>query len=405
MTRTTHRRWTARLAAALTLLLVASCASPPDDEPTEDPEAAERRRAVLTHLGEDVVLATYGEFSQRAEALEAAADTYADSLDDGDADDARQAWRDATDVWQRAELFQIGPAGPMDTVAAGEDMRDQIYSWPIVNPCRVDQELVAQSYQDQDALRSQPVNVRGLDAIEYLLFETGTDNACAPNSSINTDGSWAELDEAEIRTRRANYAHALAVDLAQSAAELEDAWAADAGNFIEQFSRAGDTSDTYATTQEALNAVSDAMFYLDKEVKDMKLAWPTGLSDCAEDTCPDKRESRFADASLAHTRANLVGFRQLFHGADPDDDDQPGVDDLLRAKGADELADDMSARIEDAIDAVDAVDATMVDALETDPQPIVDVYMATKAITDLFKSQFFDVLDLDVPERGEGDND
>ena len=34
---------------------------------------------------------------------------------------------------------------------------------------------------------------------------------------------------------------------------------------------AGGGSMIYPSTQEALNAISDAMFYLDKEVKDMKL--------------------------------------------------------------------------------------------------------------------------------------
>jgi hypothetical protein len=38
----------------------------------------------------------------------------------------------------------------------------------------------------------------------------------------------------------------------------------------------------FSSAQEALNAVSDAMFYLDTEVKDMKVAGPAALGDaCA----------------------------------------------------------------------------------------------------------------------------
>jgi predicted lipoprotein len=146
------------------------------------------------------------------------------------------------------------------------------------------------------------------------------------------------------------------------------------------------------------------MFYLDKETKDMKLAHPAGLSECVEEVCPEERESKWADQSLAHVRNNLVGFRQLLSGTGVDGESR-GVEELLRGMGATELADNMSARIDDAIAAVDAVDATMAEALTNNPQSVVDVYEAVKDLTDLFKSQFFDVLDLEVPQRGEGDND
>src|SRR5690606_29393153 len=101
-----------------------------------------------------------------------------------------QAWREAMVLWQRAELTQLGPTGLMGSVLAGEDLRDEIYSWPLVNPCRIDQELVAKSYEDTDQLASALINLRGLDALEYLLFHDGPGNACAATVSINKDGSW-----------------------------------------------------------------------------------------------------------------------------------------------------------------------------------------------------------------------
>lgn len=397
----------ALLVAALVLgMTTTSCSDPQSGANNgDDSEAAQARRDVLENLGDDVILQSYTQFETRARELETAAGAYADSLSQDDRDAAQQAWRDAIDLWQRAEVFQLGPAGVMGQVVAGEDLRDQIYSWPIVNPCRVDQELVEGNYADPSAFAQEPVNVRGLDALEYLLFETGTDNACAPNSSINTDGTWDALGEQELQQRRADYAATLATLLTQRAEQLRTAWAADGGDFLGQFSNAGDGSDTYATSQEALNAVSDAMFYLDKETKDMKLAQPTGLIDCVDDVCPEERESRWANRSLAHVRNNLVGFRQLYHGGAPEDPDALGFDDLLRGMGADALADDMTQRIDAAITAADAVPGTMLEALQTDPESVTDLYDAVKSITDLFKSQFFDVLDLEVPRRGEGDND
>jgi predicted lipoprotein len=376
-----------------------------NDLPGEDSEAAQMRRDVLTNLGENVILPTYVEFETRAQALESATETYANSLEASDREATQQAWREAIQVWQRAEMFQVGPAGPMGAVVAGQDLRDQIYSWPITNACRVDQEIVEQNYTDPEAFASEPVNVRGLDTLEYLLFYDGTDNACAPNSAINSDGSWSELDASELEQRRAEYAHTVATDLSQRATTLREAWDPEGGNFVGELSTAGAGSETYATSQEALNAVSDAMFYLDKEVKDMKLARPTGLSDCVDDVCPENRESRWANRSLDHVRQNLIGYQQLFLGGAPDDADALGFDDLLRGMGAEQLADDMVARTADALAATDAVEGTMVEALSDDPDSVVAIFDASKDITDLIKSQFFDVLDLEVPKRGEGDND
>ncbi|TDP72202.1 imelysin family protein [Bradymonas sediminis] len=371
----------------------------------EDPKAAEARRDVLANLGENVIFATYVEFEQKVQVLQTKTDAYAASLDSADHEAAKVAWSDAMQVWQRAEMFQVGPAGAMGAAVAGEDLRDQIYSWPLTNGCRVDQEVVEKDYADPTAFASEAINVRGLDALEYLLFNAGTENACTPQSTINTDGSWSALDESELTKRRAEYAHTLAIDLNRSATTLREMWDPQEGNFLAEFSTAGAGSKTFMTSQEALNAVSDAMFYLDKEVKDMKLARPAGLSECVDDVCPDKRESPWADQSLDHVRQNLVAFQLLFSGGDANDPDAPGFDDLIRGMGVEQLADDMNTRIAAALAAIDAVEGTMVEALADDPQSVVDVFDATKAITDLYKSQFFDVLDLEVPNRGEGDND
>lgn len=392
------------------MLVLAGTLAACSDDPTpqddgEDTEAAEARRAVLANLGEEVIFPTYEDFEARAEALVVAAEDYSNSLSDDDREAVQQAWAEAIDVWQRAEMFQVGPAAAMGTSPGAEDLRDQIYSWPIVNPCRVDQEIVEESFTDPQAFADEPVNVRGLDAMEYLLFFEGTDNACAPNSTINSDGSWDALDEAELQSRRAEYAHTVAIDLKNHATELREAWDPEGGNFVAELATAGSGSTTFATSQEALNAVSNGMFYLDKETKDMKLAQPAGLVDCVEDVCPDQRESPFADRSLTHVRNNLVGFAQLYHGGEADDGEALGFDDLLRGLGATDLADDMSGRIADAIATVDGVESTMAEALASNPQDIVDVYDAVKNVTDLYKSQFFDVLDLEVPQRGEGDND
>ena len=133
----------------------------------------------------------------------------------------------------------------------------------------------------------------GLDASEYLLFETGTDNACPPQASINSQGLWDELSEADLTQSRVAYSLALASNVLSRADELHAAWAIDEGNFVADFANAGLGSSVYSTSQEALNDLSDALFYIEKVVKDYKLARPAGILGCSQITCPENVESRF----------------------------------------------------------------------------------------------------------------
>ena len=82
-----------------------------------------------------------------------------------------------------------------------------------------------------------------------------------------------------------------------------------------------------------INAVSDAMFYLEADVKDHKLGQPAGLSNCTTTTCPEALESHWAHRSKEHVRSNLVGFRKLFVGCG-EGDAGLGFEDYLIAVGS-----------------------------------------------------------------------
>jgi predicted lipoprotein len=172
---------------------------------------------------------------------------------------ARAAWASAIDIWQRAEVFQLGPAGTSNT-PGGQGLRDQVYSWPLVSRCLVEQTLVSKAYESSDFGATSLVNTRGLAAAEYLLFYTGTDNACSPSTNINATGDWAALGPDELASRKASYASATAEGVAARAEELVKAWSSGGGNFKAQIEGAGSSGSVYTTDQMALNSISDAMF-------------------------------------------------------------------------------------------------------------------------------------------------
>lgn len=374
-----------------------------DDDVPPTPDAGptgESRAETVRAIGGEVIVPTYRTFLEAARELQARATGWRDSGADADRLAAVTAWDRAMGLWQQAELALVGPAGAMMVTAGGEDRRDGIYSWPITNQCRVDQELVEEVYLDVDAFARENVNVRGLAALEYLLHYTGEANGCAPNASINLNGEWTPIVP-ELPARRAAYAVTAATLVVRDAEALLARWDE---AFLAELQTAGAGSTTFATAQEALNALSDALFYLDKEVKDMKLAEPMGLSmACTADICPNLRESLYAGRSIANVADNLRGFRLVFAGAM--DGAGRGFDDLLNDVGAGALATQMISLIDAAIAVAEGYEADVPELLAEDPLAMQPLYDAVKAITDLLKTQFLSTLDLEVPNRAEGDND
>jgi hypothetical protein len=56
----------------------------------------------------------------------------------------------------------------------------------------------------------------------------------------------------------------------------------------------------YATSQDTLNALTDALFYLEDATKDMKLGIPAGITGCSDDVCPALVEAPYASRSKEH---------------------------------------------------------------------------------------------------------
>lgn len=342
------------------------------------------------------------DFRERAETYERRTATYAKAPTPENRAVARAAWEDALEIWQRLEVFQFGPAAPLSS-PGGKDIRAQIYAWPVISRCTIEQGIVSRTYETPTFVEASPT-MRGLYASEYLLFYPGTDNACGAGSSINTNGTWAELGAGGLAERKAAYAHAIAVDVLTRARQLEGAWSPAGGNFTKELVNAGSKTGLFATQQLAFNTVSDALFYIEISTKDMKLGKPSGLRECEQPTCPDALESPWAKRSKVHVRNNLVGAQLLIDGCLASG--SIGFGSLLRALGQGAVANRLSKAILDAIAAIDSMpDADLDAALARDPEVVKRLYMSLKNITDILRSDFVSVLDLEIPKAIEGDND
>ncbi len=393
-----NRPWWPFVALAL---WATGCVDPPSHRDVADAAA---RRILFKNLAERVIAPTYADFARSTTRLAKAADAYATSLADDDLKDARAAFVDAMLIWERAEVFQVGPSAPVSASSpGGQGFRQQFYAWPKVNRCGISRGLVEQAYKDEASFALLFPDARGLGALEILLFDTGVASGCAKTNSILVSGAWDNLSADELLARRGLYARSVAADLAARAPALGQAWR----KFTRELATAGAGSSLFGVTQDALNALSDALFYLDTETKDMKLATPLGLTEsCTGEGCLGTFEHPLAKISGQSIRANIEAFRDLFRGLPPAPPGaaMAGLRDLLRSVSADKLARDMDALLDASLADIGAVGSLEEAVASADPRAM-KVYTDLQSLTDRLKTDFIAVLALKRPMTAAGDND
>lgn len=369
-------------------------------------------RAVLAHEGEHLVVASYRALARDLALLETATARFAEAPTDENRTLAQEAFLVAMDSAERAEVFQIGPAAPVGSTPEAAGLRDEYLPWPIVNACRIDQEMVEGSHTSEERLAAEALNVRGLSTIEYLLFVRTTATYCGPSTSIVLDGSWAALGDDAVRAGRARYAHTATVLARRVVDDLLARW--EGGGFLDRLRTAGTGSTTFASAHDGLNALSDAIFYVYEPLLDLKIGRPAGLYTCPTATCADGVEWPFLDALVAETggeggslramRVNLETFEDAYLGR-VDGVNGPGFDDLLQFFGATDLDRRMQEAITAAKAAVAAIEGPLSVAVVARNAQVIAAVDALDALTTLMKTELITLLDVELPMRAEGDND
>ncbi len=398
--------------------LLAGCAGgSSDSEPDRADIATEFDFvALLANYADNIIIPRYREFEQASAQLSAEDGPLADYCNaigtQGEAQAraaAQASWRGSMDVWQEAELFQVGPAA-----ANGGALRNRIYSYNSSSPlssCAVDQAVVLASQTGFD-IQSRSFNSRGLDTIEYLLFKKSLAHTC-PARIVETE-NWDQRPEQERRQLRCDYALKVAQDVSAAAQTLVQAWVPEGDNFRFRFVDP-------AQREANLEVLSDALFYIEKEVKDAKLGVPTGLqADCSQLACPEAVEAKYSETSFANIASNLRAFRTGLMGAEG-----PGFDDIIVSQGFPEVVERFNDQIDDALALIDQIDTSLYQQTQalaegenqsacanSAANPLThqevsacSLHGLLKRITDAMRTDFVTIVDIDLPERAQSDND
>ncbi len=366
------------------------------------PDEPFTKQALLRQLA-DCSVSRFREFNELAIALQTATAAFAANPNDQTRAAAQSAWRAAMSSWEQAELFSFGPSGPAN-MPGGKDYRNQIYFYPDITTCLMDQQILSQGYTK---LTSLAPGVKGLGALEYLLWKSDAANSCAASLAINSGNPspWGKLDAATLAQRRAAYAKAAADDVAANAKALLDAWDPALGNFHGTLANAGASGNVFETDHVAFNSVNEAMFYITKSFKDNKLAVPAGLStNCATTICPQLVESPLSQASNDDLLQNLHGFRALFQGCGGNYSGL-GFDDWLIAVGRKDIADSMINGLEVIEQQTLAFNQPLAALVQSNLPVVVSMHASVVALSNIMKGTYISALNLELPATALGDND
>ena len=312
-------------------------------------------------------------------------------------ENAQAQWRQTMNTWQQIEMMQIGPL-----VDNENQLRNRIYSWPVTSTCGVDLDTVS---FEAGNINGAPFNIknrtparRGMDALEYLMFNENLDHSCT--STTFPEGWNARIDSERVLAR-CQFAEEVANDIHDNSQVLVEQWGGDNG-FAAALKNAGNTGSSFGTVHEAVNRISDALFYIDSLTKDAKLALPLGLfaNSCGAQACPEEVESPWSKHSLENIKQNLLALQKLYTGQE-----STGFDDFLADVGDTDTQQQISTAIESALATIEGIEESLASALANNEDEVSKLHGDVKSVTDKLKSDFINSLALELPATSAGDND
>jgi predicted lipoprotein len=275
----------------------ASDGAPPADAPAADGAAADAelvadtpparpdRQQVLRDLVQLVILPSYAELRARADDLALALAALAQTADAPTLTAARQAWRETRTAWRHTAAFGIGPA---DDLAVTGGIVDEPTNGP-----RLEALLATSAPLDATALRSLPAQVRGLLAVEYLLFDPALAD---PDLLLRFAGQAGQ--------RRVGYLALLGAELALKLGAVADGWGA---RFGAEVVEAGRGSTAFARERDAYDALlNKSLAVIDRTIDSLRAA----AGGPAPSTPPPL--TLRSDNVLADLDADLLGFEDLY---------------------------------------------------------------------------------------------
>jgi uncharacterized protein len=306
--------------------------------------------------------------------------------------------------------FAIANLQPTETTSPLTELH-----YRTLNRCFVDVQVL-NTKNKQNNLETMHVSVKGLNAIEYLLYDTELKSQCNikkhPEIAI-----WNSLPSTEKKADRCEHALFLTDNLVKKAEEISSSW----NPKNPEYEKNLNLSEFTVSEKNMIKNMVRALSMLE-EIKDEDLGKPLGLNSlCTNDTdnkCVDAVQHTYSGLSLMAIVSSLESFKKIFNGENIEDF---SMNDYLEEKGQMQIGIKMNRAINDAIETAEKianqqtflsavqnlnVQACRETTLENPQEPICLLFKKVELITDIYKSDLLTYMSLEIQTSiPQGDND
>lgn len=288
------------LFTSASVLLLGSCKKEEVDTKPKDFEELKTR--VIFNFAEDVAMRTYGDLNNAAIKFATSVENFRISGLQGDLDKVKTNWKTLRSVWEQTESFHFGP------VAKG-NYRAKIDTWPTYIS-DIDALLGGSNNLDVADIEKLPDNLRGLHAIEYLIFGADGKNSAA-----------------DCNDREKKYMLNLSKDISNNCLAIFNEWTGGSASYGSSIIYAGNNSGVFKTKKELFKTMAGGMNDLCKRLVIDNLGKPY---DAIDSTIV---ESPYSGLSLTDIAYNIASLRSVYTGEYKDSTNY-GIMDIVKDKNS-----------------------------------------------------------------------
>ncbi len=268
------------------LLLTACAVTPITREPFDYTQ-------LYKDLADHVIMPNLGQLNENSKELAHSLEELCSAPEASTLSIAREDWKQTQAILKRLEPFNIGPY-------MTEQFEAMIDFWP-ARPQTIEEEIAAEENFSPESLSSLGVSLRGLPAIEYMLF--------SPSESSEA----LELLTGPEGSTRCSLLVAQGIDLQNNTENLQKSWSTEGGNYYSKFIHAGENSEAFPMAQDLIDKLINQLSNFCEYAKDNKLGAPLGLKSGGL-ARPELVESPFSQESISNLINNVAGIQAIFSG-------------------------------------------------------------------------------------------
>ena len=303
------------------------------------------RKDVLDTLAVRVIIPAFEDLHTQAQLLEKAARTFTETPSENTLGAVRNQWLETTSAWKRASTYTFGP------------IEDHFLSGGIyysgVHYANIEKSIQTAGKIDNAFINSQGSSLKGLKAIEYLLYKDDR-----------------VLADFGASTARKNYLQALTENLTAQTQKVLDLWTSGEQPYRETFVNA-----TGRELNSSLCILVNKTIQQVNMIRDERLAMPMGMH---REQTPrtDMIEGRLSKSSVTLLKNEIRSIQNLYSNK--------GINTLLDQMEATYEGEPLSARIDQQFETVyqltDALPNGLEEAIVTDKEAVKNIHDQLKKL-------------------------